>query len=112
MASIFTIAGRLYGLAVRSDAGKGAARTVESARRAVVREAGLARIRLRIALIRKKYETHLALLGKRVHCLAKNGEDPSHHPQVLEIIGVLGIIEGEIAEAEEELRAASEAPRE
>ena len=112
MTSIFTIVGRLYGRAVRSDAGKGAARAVDVARRTVVRETRLARMRLRAALIRKKFETHLALLGKRVYRLIKNGEDPEYNPQVLEIIEVLGIIEGEIAAAEAELRAVSDAPRE
>lgn len=103
MTSIFKIAGRLYGQAMRSETAKSASRAVEAAKRAVVRETGIAQVRLRVALLRRKRTAHLTLLGKTVHRLIKNEVDPSTHPQVRAIIAVLEEIEGEIAAEEEEL---------
>ncbi len=103
MANIFRIAGRLYGRISSTDAAKNAGRALDTARRAVIREAGIARMRLRIAFFRRKHIGHLALLGKRVHRLVTNGVDPGTHPQVREIINTLGSIECEIAAAEAEL---------
>ena len=104
MTNIFKIAGRLYGRAARSDAVKSAVRSFDMAKRSVVREAGIAQMRLRITFLRRKHTVHLTLLGKTVHRLIKNEIDPSTHPQVRTIIAVLGEIECEIAAAEEELR--------
>lgn len=106
MGGFFTIAGRLYGRFLASGTGKGAARSVETTKRIIVREAGIARLRLRAAFLHRKHAGHLALLGKRVHRLVANGADPAAHPQVGEIIGVLGAIDAEIAAAEAELDAA------
>jgi hypothetical protein len=103
MTSIFKIAGRLYGQAMRSETAKSASRAVGMAKRAVVRETGIAQVRLRIALLRRKRTAHLTLLGKTVHRLIKNEVDPSTHSQVRAIIAVLEEIEGEIAAEEEEL---------
>ena len=103
MTSIFKIAGRLYGRAMRSETMRNAARSADAVKRAVAREAGIAQMRLRIAFLRRKHTAHLALLGKTVHRLITNEVDPSAHPQVLAIIAVLGEIECEIAAAEKEL---------
>ena len=103
MAHIFRIAGRLYGRLSATDAAKTAGRALEAAKRAVVREASITRMRLRVAFFRRKHTGHLALLGKRVHRLVVNGVDPATHPQVSEIIRTLGSIECEIAAAEAEL---------
>jgi hypothetical protein len=111
MTSIFKIAGRLYGRAARSETAKSASRAFEAAKRAVVRETGIAQVRLRIALLKRKRTAHLTLLGKTVHRLIKNEVDPSTHPQVRAIIAVLGEIEYEIAEAEADLRRRAETPR-
>ena len=105
MANIFRIAGRLYGRLSLSDTAKSAGHAIDSAKKVVVREAMMARMRLRIAFFNRKYTGHLALLGKRVHRLVANGVDPGTHPQVREIISTLGSIEYEIAAAEAELLA-------
>ncbi len=103
MSNIFRMAGRLYGKLSATNTAKNAGRALDAARRAVVREASIARMRLRIAFFRRKHTGHLALLGKRVHRLVTNGVDPATHPQVSEIIRTLGSIECEIAAAEAEL---------
>jgi hypothetical protein len=103
MASIFSIAGRLYGNLARSDAGRDTVRALEDARRAVMREAGVARVRVRIAILKRKRTVHLALLGKTVHRLITNEVDPGTHAQVDTIISVLGEIDREIAAEEGEL---------
>ena len=108
MTSIFKIAGRLYGRALRSETARNAARAADVVKRTVVREAGIAQMRLRITFLRRKHTIHLTLLGKTVHRLIKNEIDPSTHPQVRTIIAVLGEIECEIAAAEEELRRRAE----
>lgn len=110
MTSIFKIAGRLYGQAMRSETAKSASRAVEAAKRAVVRETGIAQVRLRIALLRRKRTAHLTLLGKTVHRLVKNEVEPSTHPQVRTIIKVIGEIECEIAAEETEFRRRIERP--
>ena len=109
--NIFKSAGRLYGRFLESEAGKSAARGAETLKRTIVREAEITRLRLRAALLRRKRSSHLALLGKRVHRIVTNGADPLTHPQVMEIIQVLGVIDSEVAAAEAELDAARTAPR-
>jgi len=109
--NIFKTAGRLYGLFLASEAGKNAARGAETLKRTIAREAEITRLRLRAVLLRRKRTSHLALLGKRVHRIVTNGADPLTHPQVMEIIQVLGAIDVEITSAEAELDAARTAPR-
>ncbi len=100
MASIFHIAGRLYGRAIHS---KPVAATVKVTGKYVLSEMKLTDVRLRAAFLRKKFQAHLTLLGRTAYRIAANGGDPVHHPQVETIFRVLGEIEYEIAAAEGEL---------
>lgn len=101
MASLFRIAGRLYGRAVHS---KPVSSAVKATGKYVLTEMKLADLRLRVVFLKRKLKAHYTLLGRTVFRLTRNGIDPFSHHQVQTILRVLGEIEYEIAAAEEELR--------
>lgn len=100
MANLFKIAGRLYGRAMLS---KPVNDTVKAAKKYVFTEMKLTDLKMRVALLKRKHQTHLTLLGRTVYRLMANEVDPAEHPQVRIILSVLAEIDGEIASAEQEL---------
>lgn len=99
MANLFKIAGRLYGRAMQS---KPVSETVKVTRKYFFTEMKLTDIRIRIAVLKRKRTVHLTLLGRTVYRIIANGGDPPNHPQILNILSVLGEIDSEIDSSESE----------
>ena len=101
MAHFFRIIGRAAGYAARSHAFD---RAISVTTRYVVSEIRLADLIAKHALLKRKYENHLRLLGKTVHRLIQNNIKPIGDDHVIKIVSVLDEIKMEIEGVEEELK--------
>lgn len=69
----------------------------------VLSEIRLTDLKAKRALLKRKYENHLRLLGKTVHRLIQNDIEPIGEDHVIKIVRVLDEIKLEITGVEEEL---------
>jgi len=99
-AHVLRTMGRFTGYLIRSHA---IDRAVSAATKYALREIKCTDIRLKIALLRKKREHHLTLLGRTVYRLFINEQDPLTDNHIHTITIVLSEIDTELEQACAEL---------